>query len=77
MNTAIEQAARCDVCFSIGTSSLVQPAASLPYLALESGAIVIEINPLPTPLSAHASFNLQSSAADALTAIAADLDRQH
>jgi len=77
MNTAMEQAAACDVCFSIGTSSLVQPAASLPYLALDSGASLIEINPLPTPLSARATFNLYSSAAEALTAIAAELSRQH
>ena len=77
MNTAIEQAAACDVCFSIGTSSLVQPAASVPYLALESGASLIEINPLPTPLSAHAHFNLHCSAAEALTAISAELGRQH
>lgn len=77
MNTAMEQAAACDVCFSIGTSSLVQPAASLPYLALDSGASVIEINPQPTPLSAHAHFKLYSSAAGALTAIAAELGRQH
>jgi NAD-dependent deacetylase len=77
MNMAIEQATTCDVCFSIGTSSLVQPAASVPYLALESGASLIEINPLPTPLSASANFNLYSSAAEALTAIAAELGRQH
>jgi NAD-dependent deacetylase len=30
---------------------LVQPAASLPVIALESGAWVVEINPEPTPLS--------------------------
>jgi NAD-dependent deacetylase len=30
---------------------LVQPAASLPVIALESGARVVEINPEPTPLS--------------------------
>lgn len=73
MSLAIERARTCDVCFSIGTSSLVQPAASLPYIALDSGASVIEINPLPTPLSAFASFSLLSSATEALTGIAAEL----
>jgi NAD-dependent deacetylase len=29
----------------IGTSAVVQPAASLPYLAKQRGAAVIEINP--------------------------------
>jgi NAD-dependent deacetylase len=73
MNLAITEASSCDVCFSIGTSTLVQPAASLPFLALNSGAVVIEINPTPTSLSPKAHFNLQATAAQALTAIAAGL----
>ncbi|MCW8925333.1 MAG: NAD-dependent deacylase, partial [Xanthomonadales bacterium] len=51
INRAISTARRCDVCFSIGTSTLVQPAASLPFVALDAGAVVIEINPVPTALS--------------------------
>jgi NAD-dependent deacetylase len=73
MNRAMASAYDCDVCFSIGTSTLVQPAASLPFIALEAGAVVIEINPVPTSLSARAHFSLQVTAAEALTAIAADL----
>jgi len=73
MNFAMEKASACDVCFSIGTSTLVQPAASLPFLAHEAGAVVIEINPIPTLLSSKAHFSLQATAADALTAIATDL----
>ena len=73
MNSAIEAATSCDVCFSIGTSSLVQPAASLPYVALNAGAIVIEINPVPTSLSTEAHFSLQATAAAALTSIASEL----
>jgi NAD-dependent deacetylase len=73
MNNAIEAASSCDVCFSIGTSSLVQPAASLPYVALNAGAIVIEINPVPTSLSTDAHFSLQATAAEALTTIATEL----
>jgi len=34
----------CDLFFSIGTSSVVQPAASLPIQAVENGAYVVEIN---------------------------------
>jgi len=75
MNRAMTEAYNCDVCFSIGTSTLVQPAASLPFVALEAGAVVIEINPVPTSLSARAHFSLQTTAAEALTAIAADLAR--
>jgi NAD-dependent deacetylase len=50
-----EQAAQtCDVALSIGTSSLVHPAAGLPLLAKRHGAYVVEINPTPTPLTPHA-----------------------
>lgn len=73
MNRAMAEAHNCDVCFSIGTSTLVQPAASLPFMALEAGAVVIEINPAPTSLSSIARFSLQTTAADALTTIAAAL----
>ncbi len=75
MNRAMAEASACDICFSIGTSSLVQPAASLPFIALDAGAVVVEINPAPTSLSSKAQFSLQATAADALTAIAADLAR--
>ena len=73
MDFALDQASTCDVCFSIGTSSLVQPAASLPYIALNSGAEVIEINPVPTSLSSEARFSLKGTAADVLTRIASEM----
>ena len=47
--TAEEAAASCDVFISIGTSSLVYPAAGLAQLAKHNGAKIIEINPYPTP----------------------------
>ncbi|MGM8898877.1 MULTISPECIES: SIR2 family NAD-dependent protein deacylase [unclassified Psychrobacter] len=47
--TAEDAAANCDVFISIGTSSLVYPAAGLAQLAQQNGATVIEINPNPTP----------------------------
>ncbi len=49
---ASEDAARyCDVCLSLGTSGVVYPAASIPRVAKESGAYLVEINPEPTPIS--------------------------
>ena len=77
MNRAVAAASRCDVCFSIGTSTMVQPAASLPFVALNAGAVVIEINPAATSLSSEAHFSLQATAATALVLIAADLARQN
>lgn len=47
--TAENAAANCEVFMSIGTSSLVYPAAGLAQLAKQNGAKVIEINPNPTP----------------------------
>lgn len=69
MNRATTAALECDVCFSIGTSTLVQPAASLPFIALNAGAIVIEINPTPTLLSEKANFCLQATATETLMGI--------
>ncbi len=51
---AVDAASSCDLMVVIGTSGLVQPAASLPVLAKRGGARVIEINPDATPLSAIA-----------------------
>lgn len=47
--TAEDAAASCDVFMSIGTSSLVYPAAGLAQLAKQNGADLIEVNPNPTP----------------------------
>jgi NAD-dependent deacetylase len=39
---ALEASRRCEVLFSVGTSALVHPAASLPLEALDAGAWVVE-----------------------------------
>jgi NAD-dependent deacetylase len=51
LSAAVEAARSCDVFFSIGTSGIVQPAASLPHAAHNCGAVVVEINAEPTPLT--------------------------
>ena len=43
----------------VGTSGVVQPAASLPYLAARSGAQVIDVNPEPDEISEMAGIFLQ------------------
>jgi len=53
----------CDVMFSIGTSSVVYPAAALPFAAAEHGAKVVQVNPAATDLDDVASFNLRGAAA--------------
>ncbi len=60
---AADKAAReCEVFFAIGTSAAVMPAAHFPRIALESGAILIEINRDPTPLSGAAHAVLRGPA---------------
>ncbi|MCH8071781.1 MAG: NAD-dependent deacylase [Proteobacteria bacterium] len=49
----------CDLFFSIGTSSLVWPAAGFAEAARQQGASVVEINLDATPLSSQADFCLQ------------------
>ncbi|HZH89916.1 MAG TPA: NAD-dependent deacylase [Pyrinomonadaceae bacterium] len=49
---AAMDAASCDLCFVVGTSSLVYPAMRLPEIAHEAGAYTVEINPEETPFSA-------------------------
>ncbi|MFQ5776389.1 MAG: NAD-dependent deacetylase [Terriglobia bacterium] len=48
---ALEAARRAQVFLVVGTSAVVQPAASLPLVAKEGGARVVEINPEETPLT--------------------------
>jgi NAD-dependent deacetylase len=66
IEAAIGAARRCDVFLSVGTSGLVEPAASLPFAALERGAHVIEVNPGSTPLTRRATIALSGSAGDLL-----------
>ena len=67
-----EAAARaCDVLLVIGTSAEVYPAAALPQLAQRAGAIVVEINNAPTPLSAVADHVLRGPAGVVLPALVA------
>jgi NAD-dependent deacetylase len=58
MIAAAEAASDCDVFLSIGTSSLVFPAAGLAEAALRRGATVIEVNPSRTELTDAASLVL-------------------
>lgn len=63
---AAVRAARCDVCFVVGTSALVYPAAGLPVAAKESGAYLVEVNPEQTPLSAVCDLTLRGAAGEVL-----------
>lgn len=66
LQAAYDNTGAAEVFFSIGTSSVVQPAASLPIAALRNGAIVVEINPVPTSLSSQMTFVLEGKAGEVL-----------
>jgi NAD-dependent deacetylase len=69
LKTAVRTAETCDVFFSIGTSSVVYPAADLWRRAKDSGAIVIEINKDPTPLTPLADHSFLGKAGEILPAL--------
>ncbi len=67
---AFEQAAAkaesCDLCFVVGTSAVVYPAASIPEIARAAGAYVVEVNPERTPLSDFSDEVLTGNAGETL-----------
>jgi NAD-dependent deacetylase len=73
MQMAATASTTCEVFLSIGTSSVVYPAAALPTAALRAGATVVEINPQPTPLTAQAHFALAGAAGVVLTELLTQL----
>lgn len=71
-----ELASACDVMLVAGTSAIVQPAAFMPVIARQAGAVVIEINPEPTPLTGQTShFLVQGKAGQVMNAITAEVER--
>ena len=73
MLAAADAAERCDVFLSVGTSSLVYPAAGLAESALRSGATVIEVNPNRTDLSRAADIVLAGPSGELLPRLLAAL----
>jgi NAD-dependent deacetylase len=65
--------AQCEVFISVGTSALVYPAASLPLEALRTGAVVVEVNPQETPLTARAHYFLAGPSGQVLPALVAEV----
>lgn len=70
---AEESMANADLVLVVGTSGIVQPAASLPLTALGLGVPVVEINPEPTEFSAYADHEIRLPAGVALPLLTAGL----
>ena len=61
-----ERAAVSDLCFVLGTSAIVYPAAGLPVAAQRGGAFLVEVNPEETPLSEICDVTLRGAAGEIL-----------
>jgi NAD-dependent deacetylase len=64
--TAIQAARTSNAFFSIGTSGVVQPAATLPLLAKQAGGVLVEINTEETPLTVSVDYYIQGKSGEIL-----------
>lgn len=72
---AFRAAENADLFLSIGTSAQVRPAADLPYVAHENGALLMEVNTNPTPLTTLADLFLQGPAGAILPELLQEMQR--
>lgn len=66
LEEAVVASRACQVYFSIGTSGVVQPAASLAHAARNNGSVVVEINAEPTPLTPKVDFAFHGKSGEIL-----------
>jgi NAD-dependent deacetylase len=73
LRRAISVARSCDLMLVIGSTLLVRPAATIPEIAVRSGAALAIVNNEPTPLDNLTDVVVRSSAGAALTTLASAL----
>jgi NAD-dependent deacetylase len=71
-DSARDAAKGCDLFLVCGTSSVVQPAASLTDIADAAGATTIQVNPNPTGADGSVTFSLRGPAGTVLPQLVAD-----
>jgi NAD-dependent deacetylase len=71
LNQAMADSEACDVMLIVGTSGVVQPAASLPYNAWHNRARIIEVNPEASELTDLAHVYLAGPAGEILPQVLA------
>jgi NAD-dependent deacetylase len=74
---AYRWAESCDLFLSVGTSASVYPAAALPSIARNAGAVVIEVNIEETPFTSQANHHLRGPAATMLPELLALYEKMH
>ena len=68
---AVDACADCDLMLTVGTSSVVQPAASLSFEVARRQRPVVQVNPQATDLNQVTRFNLAGMAGEVLPALVA------
>ena len=63
---AVDATINCDLFLSVGTSTIVYPAAGLPFMAVREGKYVIEVNPERTEFTRYADLYLEGKAGEVL-----------
>jgi NAD-dependent deacetylase len=76
INRAYDLADACDAMLVVGTSGVVQPAASLPYIARHGGTPVIDVNPERDELADAADLFLEGRGGEILPRLLAELHGQ-
>ena len=72
---AHEEAQRADLFVSIGTSGVVYPTAGLIEVAHRAGALLVEVNPEPTPFSSLAALRFAEPAGLAVPRLLETIER--
>ena len=75
IEAAQQASAETEIFIAVGTSTTVEPAASLPFLAKANGAYILEINPEETPLTGAADESIHLTADAVLPALSIQLER--
>ncbi len=75
LSRAFHEAEKSKVILVIGTSAVVQPAASIPLITKQRGGKIIEINPDSTPLTGFAAESIRGKAGEVLMAVLEVLKR--
>lgn len=71
--TAFALSEQCDGMLVVGTSGVVQPAASLPFVAARAGALLIDVNPEHDEIADLADIYLQGRGGEVLPQLVAAL----
>lgn len=69
VRAAREALEECDLLVSVGTSAVVYPAAELPRIAVQGGAVTVEVNLEDTAMSHLYQHKLRGKASEVLAAL--------